>query len=81
MRDNIKHWKYSKLDLSPILYKEPASLYTGLYKQEEQDHGLDNVLDWKLLESCKTCIGNQQKVFAAVSILKILTEQLEPFFK
>ena len=29
-RENINHWKYSKLDLSPILYKEPASLYTGV---------------------------------------------------
>ena len=41
VRENINHWKYSKLDLSPILYKEPASFYTGLYKQEEQDHGLE----------------------------------------
>src|SRR4026209_1084208 len=39
-RENIDHWKYSKLDLSPILYKEPASLHTGLYKMEEQDHGI-----------------------------------------
>ncbi len=31
MRDNISHWKYSRLDLSPIFYKEPASSYTGLY--------------------------------------------------
>lgn len=53
MRDNIKHWKYSKLDLSPVLYKEPASLYTGLFKSEEQDHGIDGVLDWKLLETAK----------------------------
>ena len=39
VRENIKHWKYSKLDLSPILYKEPASAYTGIYNQEKQDHG------------------------------------------
>jgi glutamate synthase (NADPH/NADH) large chain len=50
VRENITHWKYSKLDLSPVLYKEPASLYTGLHKMEEQDHGLDELLDWKLLE-------------------------------
>lgn len=25
VRDDIKHWKYSKLDLSPVLYKEPTS--------------------------------------------------------
>ena len=54
----------SRLDLSPILYKEPASLYTGLYCQEEQDHGLENVLDWKLLEAAKPALENQQKVYA-----------------
>lgn len=62
-RPDIKHWKYSKLDLSPILYKEPASLYTGLYKQEEQDHGIDNVLDWKLLEAAKPALEKGEKVF------------------
>jgi glutamate synthase (NADPH/NADH) large chain len=62
-KKNIKHWKYSKLDLSPILYKEPASLYTGLYKQEEQDHGLDNVLDWRLLEKAKPALDKGQKIY------------------
>ncbi len=45
MREDITHWKYSKLDLSPILYKQPADEFTGLYKTEEQDHGLSDVLD------------------------------------
>jgi len=44
VREGISHWKYSKLDLSPILYKEPADAFTGLYKQEEQDHGIAGVL-------------------------------------
>src|SRR5579863_10529390 len=68
VRDNINHWKYSKLDLSPILYKEPASLYTGLHKQEEQDHGLADVLDWKLLEAAKPALEHQQKVFASFDV-------------
>ena len=55
MRDNISHWKYEKLDLSAVLYKDPESLYTGLYQQEEQDHGLSEVLDWKLLQVASTC--------------------------
>jgi glutamate synthase (NADPH/NADH) large chain len=62
-KKNIKHWKYSKLDLSPILYKEPASLYTGLFKQEEQDHGIDNVLDWRLLEKAKPALDKGQKIY------------------
>jgi len=56
VRENINHWKFSKLDLSPILYKEPASMYTPLHCVEEQDHGLADVLDWKLLEAAKPAI-------------------------
>jgi glutamate synthase (NADPH) large chain len=48
MREGINHWKSGKLDLSPILYKEPAEASTGLYNQETQDHGLSDVLDWHL---------------------------------
>ncbi|HET7897643.1 MAG TPA: glutamate synthase-related protein, partial [Flavisolibacter sp.] len=61
-KPDIKHWKYSKLDLSPILYKEPNSLYTGLYKQQEQDHGISNVLDWELLEVAKPALEKGEKV-------------------
>jgi len=68
MRDNINHWKYRKLDLSPILFKEPASLYTGLHKQEEQDHGLNGVLDWKLVETAYPALESQQKVYAEFNI-------------
>ena len=62
MRENITHWKTSKIDLSPVLYKEPASEYTGLYNQETQDHGLADVLDWKLLEAAKPALEKQEKV-------------------
>ena len=68
VRENITHWKYSKLDLSPILYKEQTSVHTGLYKQEEQDHGLADVLDWKLLEAAKPALESQQKVKASFDI-------------
>jgi len=68
MREHINHWKYSKLDLSAILYKEPASQYTGLYNSEEQDHGLANVLDWKLLEAAKPAIDSTQPVSASFTI-------------
>jgi glutamate synthase (NADPH/NADH) large chain len=67
-REKIDHWKYAKLDLSPILYKEPASLYTGLHKMEEQDHGLENVLDWQLLKAAAPALESQQKVFASFDI-------------
>jgi glutamate synthase (NADPH/NADH) large chain len=68
VRDDVKHWKYKNLDLSPILYKEPASLYTGLYNSEAQDHGIEGILDWKLLEAAKPAIDKQEKVSASFNI-------------
>ncbi len=67
-RPDTHHWKYSKLDLCAILYKQPAEPSTGLYKQEEQDHGLNELLDWKLLEAAKPALLYQQKVFASFEI-------------
>ena len=71
MREGIDHWKYSKLDLSPVLYKEPASIYTGLFNSEKQDHGLDNVLDWKLLAAAKPALDEQKRVTASFDIKNI----------
>ena len=68
-RSDMKHWKYSKLDLSPVLYKEPTSLYNGLYKQEEQDHGLANVLDWKLLDAAKPALEKGERITASFNLL------------
>ena len=67
-REGINHWKYSKLDLSPILYKEPADAFTGLYKQEEQDHGIAGVLDWKLIEEAALALEKQEKVLISSPI-------------
>ncbi|WP_236977954.1 glutamate synthase large subunit [Membranihabitans maritimus] len=57
----INHWKYKNLDLSPILYKEPVDEETGQYKQVEQDHGLENVLDRKLIEHAKVALESGGK--------------------
>ncbi|MFN5641359.1 MAG: glutamate synthase large subunit [Sphingobacteriales bacterium] len=62
------HWKFKNLDLSPILYKESASPYTALYKQEEQDHGITDVLDWKLLDAAKSALEKGEKVRAAFEL-------------
>jgi glutamate synthase (NADPH/NADH) large chain len=62
MREGINHWKSGKLDLSPILYKEPAEATTGLYNQELQDHGLSEVLDWQLLKIAQPAIDHLERV-------------------
>jgi len=68
IKQDLKHWKYNALDLSPVLYKEPASYYTGLYNSEEQDHLLDDVLDWKLLALAKPALEKQEKVYAELDL-------------
>jgi glutamate synthase (NADPH/NADH) large chain len=69
MRSGIEHWKYSKLDLSPILYREPAGPEVGLYKQEEQDHGIADVLDWKLIAQAAPALERKERTFIQ-SIIK-----------
>jgi glutamate synthase (NADPH/NADH) large chain len=68
MREGITHWKTSKLDLSPVLYKEPAGQYTGLYKMEEQDHGIAEVLDWKLLKAAQPALEKQERISASFPV-------------
>jgi glutamate synthase (NADPH) large chain len=67
-RENIDHWKFKKINLAPVLYKEPASEFIGLYKSEEQDHGLSEVLDWKLLKVAQPALDHREKVSASFEI-------------
>src|SRR6185437_7267043 len=68
-RENIDHWKFNKLNLSPILYKEPTSKHVGLFKSEEQDHGMSEILDWKLLEASQPALENMTRVSATFDII------------
>ncbi|WAC39600.1 glutamate synthase large subunit [Pedobacter sp. SL55] len=56
-------WKLKHVDLTPILYKEPAN-GQPLYNTEEQDHGLDKVLDHQLIAAAQPAILNNEPVFA-----------------
>ncbi len=67
MRDDITHWKYNNLDLSAVLYKATAT-DTGLYKQEEQDHGIIDVLDWQLVKAAQPALDKKQRVEASFPI-------------
>ena len=68
VNENVKHWKTKKLNLSPILYKEPTSQFTGEYHMEDQDHGLTEVLDWKLLKAAQPALDSGQKISAAFKV-------------
>ncbi len=62
LREDIEHWKIKSLDLSPILYKEKADKGVGLYKKTEQDHGIDQFFDWKLIELAQPSLERREKV-------------------
>jgi glutamate synthase (NADPH/NADH) large chain len=67
-RDDIEYWKHKNIDLSRILYKEPNPDNISLYKTEVQDHGLDGILDWQLLQKAQPALQKGQKVEAEFSI-------------
>ncbi len=56
VRELDDHWKYKNLDLEAMLYKEPLGLGTALYKQEEQDHEIDKVLDLQLIKHAQPAL-------------------------
>jgi glutamate synthase (NADPH/NADH) large chain len=63
MRSNITNWKYKNLDLSQVLHKMPVEEGVAIYKQEEQDHGIDQILDLTLIDMAKPALDKQQKLF------------------
>jgi glutamate synthase (NADPH/NADH) large chain len=68
VKQDIEHWKYKKLDLRPILYKEPTSEDVGLYKMVAQDHGIAHILDRKLIQYARQALQEQQPVESTFSI-------------
>ena len=68
VRDLSHQAKFRNLDLSPILHKEPMRLDVALFKQEEQVHGLESVLDHHLVQAAQPALTGQQSVSASFSI-------------
>ncbi|MCB0512646.1 MAG: glutamate synthase subunit alpha, partial [Bacteroidetes bacterium] len=70
LRDNIDHWKYKHLDLSPILFKENTSNDVGIYKQMRQAHPIDDaLLDKKMIEAAEKSLENQSPSYAEFNII------------
>ena len=62
LHNQIEHWKYKNLDFTPILYKESIPANVGVYKQIEQDHEIDNILDRKLIKAVQPALESAEKV-------------------
>ena len=56
MNKAIDHYKAQGIDLSKILYKPEVPDYVDTYNTKKQDHGLENVLDFKIVSKAHTAI-------------------------
>ena len=62
MRNDLTNWKHKLVDLSAVLYKEPAGPEVGIYNQEKQQHALEAVLDVDLIRSAQPALLNAENV-------------------
>jgi glutamate synthase (NADPH/NADH) large chain len=68
-RDDVDHWKYKNLDLSPILHRETIGAEEGTFHSKDQDHMLEKILDWKLIDAAKAALENGEKVRAEFDVV------------
>ncbi|RYE18762.1 MAG: glutamate synthase subunit alpha, partial [Sphingobacteriales bacterium] len=71
VKDNLKSWKAKKVDLSGMLHPVTNSKGATLYNSESQDHGMDNILDWKLIEAAKPALDDATPVFASFDVVNV----------
>ncbi len=70
MQEAIDHWKADGIDLSSILTPaEKPHPDVGTYCTESQDHGLEEVLDMKLLELAKPALDDGDAVNIELPII------------
>ncbi|MFN8416849.1 MAG: glutamate synthase large subunit [Cytophagaceae bacterium] len=70
-QSGITNWKYKDLDLSAVLYQEQAGPEVGLFKSEAQDHGIDTVLDRKMIKDAAPALTKGEKVYKEYNIENI----------
>ncbi|MEM7008395.1 MAG: glutamate synthase large subunit [Thermodesulfobacteriota bacterium] len=72
MREVIDHWKAKGVNMSDVIYQPDVPSDYGRYSMIEQDHGLEEVLDNKvLLDICKPTLENAEPIEAIVPIKNI----------
>ncbi len=64
----MDHWKAKGLDLSPLLWKPEVESHVKTHWVDLQDHGLEHVLDNKLVDLCQSAIDRGEKVVCDLPI-------------
>ncbi len=60
VRSGLTHWKHKSIDLSRVLFWNEEVDGVGQFKQQEQDHEIDSVLDRKLIHRLKSGVQAPQ---------------------
>lgn len=55
-RENLDHWKFKGVDLSPVLHKEPAVGDETLYCSIEQKHLIHDIVDRRLIQDAEPAL-------------------------
>ena len=71
VKDGLKNWKAQKIDLSGILHPVNNPKDVTLYCSEKQDHGMDDIIDWKLLEAAQPALEDKTPVFATFNVRNV----------
>ncbi len=67
----VDHWKAKGLDLTPLLTVPDVGDDVPRYCVQKQDHGLEHILDNKLVELCKAAIEKGEKVSLELPIKNV----------
>jgi glutamate synthase (NADPH/NADH) large chain len=67
----IEHWKARGLDFSKLFHKPNAPQGVAIYNSERQNHGLEKVLDVKLIEAAKPALEAKKPVKAEFAIKNV----------
>jgi glutamate synthase domain-containing protein 2/glutamate synthase domain-containing protein 1/glutamate synthase domain-containing protein 3 len=66
-----EHWKAKGIDLSSILYRPEAPSRVARRCVEAQNHGLDQALDYQLIERAREAIENRTPIRAELPIRNV----------
>ncbi|MEN9504965.1 MAG: glutamate synthase large subunit [Actinomycetota bacterium] len=67
----VDHWKAKGLDISPILSTPQNPYAQTLHHSVDQDHGLDEALDQRLIELCAPAIDRGESVRVELAIRNV----------
>jgi len=71
VKDGLTNWKAKKIDLSGILHPVTNARDMTLYNSEQQDHGMESIIDWKLLEAAQPALEDKTPVFDTFDVRNV----------